>query len=232
MIDVLRATTTIIYALQAGAKTVVPCREIDEALLLAKKYPRDEVILGGERGGLPIEGFDLGNSPEEYTPQRVQGKIVIFTTTNGTQALIHARQAKLILLGAFVNASAVAEKLLGQDAVDLLCAGTEGRPGDDDMLFAGMLVEKLQRQGGGLYELNAQAIAARDLWLHTLTNIRTPGTELTMPERLAKNLQNSLGGENLVRVGLERDILAAAQIDRFAIVPRFDPRTSCIQLEK
>ena len=109
VIDVLRATTTIIYALQAGAKAVVPCREIAEARSIADTFPPNKKIIGGERGGLPIEGFDLGNSPEQYTPDRVQGKTIIFTTTNGTQALLHAKKAKQILLGAFVNASVVAE---------------------------------------------------------------------------------------------------------------------------
>jgi 2-phosphosulfolactate phosphatase len=254
VIDVLRATTTIIYALQAGAKAVIPCREIDEARQIAKRFPPHEKILGGERGGLPIDGFDLGNSPEDYTPDRVQGKTVVFTTTNGTQALLHAKKAKQILLGAFVNASAVAQHLFGQEEVHLLCAGTDGQPTDEDILLAGMLAKKLQRQGGAHYELNAEAIAACDLWRHTLEIIRgdcpdfrghhaggmvvengtvpfrhRPTTEPPWPEPLAKILRHSLGGANLASLAMDRDILAAARIDRFAIVPKFNPETSCIQ---
>ncbi len=232
VIDVLRATTTIIYALQAGAKTVIPCGEIDEARRIAAGFSPNEKILGGERGGLKIEGFDLGNSPEEYTPERVRGKTVVFTTTNGTQALLHAKRAKQILLGAFVNATEVVQHLFGQEAVHLLCAGTDGQSSEDDILLAGMLAEKLQRQGGAQYKLNDQAIAACKLWRHTLEIIQAPMTESPEPEPLAKILSHSLGGKNLVSLGMDRDILAAARIDRFAIVPRFDPRTSRIQIVK
>jgi 2-phosphosulfolactate phosphatase len=246
VIDVLRASTTIIYALQAGARAVIPYGEVDEARKMAAWYLPDERILGGERGRVLIDGFDLGNSPEEYTAEAVGGKTVIFTTTNGTRALIHARQAGEILIGAFVNASAVANILQGREVVHLLCAGTEGQASNDDILCAGMLVEILRRPGGGQCELNDQAIAAGDLWLHTFTmdaasgglsrfsghrraamvgeNGNVPFTP--EPERLTEVLKESLGGKNLVLLGLQRDILAAARIDRFAIVPRFDPRTS------
>jgi 2-phosphosulfolactate phosphatase len=232
VVDVLRAATTIVYALQAGAKCVVPCREIDEARRIAARFAPHEVILGGERGGLPIEGFDLGNSPEEYKPDRVRGKTVVFTTTNGTQALLHARKAKKILLGAFVNASAVAEKLAGLETVHILCAGTEGEPSDDDVLFAGMLAEKLQRKGGGQCNLNDQAVAAHELWRHTLEIARATAAQPLKGEPLAKILRHTLGGRNLVSLGLDRDILAAAQIDRYHIVPEFNLETSRIQVIK
>ncbi len=232
VIDVLRASTTIIYALQAGAKAVIPCQEIEEARRIAAGFSPNEKILGGERGGVPIEGFDLGNSPDEYTPQRVRGKTVVFTTTNGTRALLHAKRAKQIVIGAFVDATAVVQHLKGQEDVHLLCAGTDGQPTDEDIMLAGMLVEKLQRQGGGQYKLNDEAIAACDLWRHTLELIQTPMTEPPGPEPLAKILRHSLGGKNLVSLGMDRDILAAARIDRFAVVPRFDPETSRIEVVK
>ncbi len=232
VIDVLRAATTIVYALQAGAKTVIPCREIDEARSIASRFPPNEKILGGERGGMPIEGFDVGNSPEEYTPERVRGKTIVFTTTNGTQALLHAKMAKQIWLGAFVNATAVVRHLVGQETVHLLCAGTDGQSSDDDILLAGMLAEKLQRQGGMQYKLNDQGIAACELWRHTLEIIQAQMTEPPEPEPLAKILRHSLGGQNLVSLGLDRDILAAARIDRFAIVPQFNAETARIQVMK
>jgi 2-phosphosulfolactate phosphatase len=242
VIDVLRASTTITYALAAGAKAVIPCGEIEESLAVAAKFPADEKILSGERGGLPIDGFDLGNSPEEYTPERVRGKTIVFTTTNGTRALLHAKKAKQILLGAFVNASAVAERLIGQETVHLLCAGTDGQPTDEDIMLAGMLAEKL-RQGGAVCRLNHEAIAACDLWRHTLMTIQRDspifvdtkiGTVPFKPEAepLAKILRHTLGGQNLVSLGFERDILAAARIDRFAIVPQYDPETSHITIVK
>jgi 2-phosphosulfolactate phosphatase len=232
VIDVLRASTTIIYALQAGAKAVIACGEIDEARRIAAGFSPNEKILGGERGGVPIGGFDLGNSPEEYTPERVRGKTVIFTTTNGTRALIHAKRARQIVFGAFVNATAVVQHLIGQEDVHLLCAGTDGQPTDEDIILAGMLVEKLQRRGGAQYKLNDQAIAACELWRHTLEIIQLPMTETPEPEPLAEMLRHSLGGRNLVSLGMDRDILAAARIDRFAIVPQFNPETSYIEVVK
>ena len=231
VIDVLRATTTIIYALAAGAKTIIPCGEIDEARSVAARFSPNEKILGGERGGAKIEGFDLGNSPEEYTPERVRGKTVVFTTTNGTRALLHAKRAGQILLGAFVNSTATVQRLIGQEMVHLLCAGTDGQPTDEDIMLAGMLAEKL-RQGGAEYKLNDQAIAACDLWRHTLEIARASMTSPPGAEPLAKTLRHSLGGQNLVSLGLDRDILAAARIDRFKIAAQFNPETSCVQAVK
>src|ERR1700761_4796956 len=88
VIDVLRATSTMIHALAAGSDAIIPCLEIDEARRLAGGYPRGSAILAGERGGLPIEGFDLGNSPGAFTPAACSGKTVVMTTTNGTRAIL------------------------------------------------------------------------------------------------------------------------------------------------
>src|SRR3954447_24007137 len=102
VVDVLRATTTIVHALAAGARAVVPCLEVEEARQRAANLPAGSAVLGGERQGLRIEGFDLGNSPTEYTPERVAGKTVVFTTTNGTRAMLHARGARRVVLGSLV----------------------------------------------------------------------------------------------------------------------------------
>src|SRR5215218_3513126 len=92
VVDLLRATSTICQALAAGATEVVPFLEVSQALEAAEKHGRRDIVLGGERGGKRIDGFDLGNSPAEYTPATVGGRRVFFTTTNGTRALDHARQ--------------------------------------------------------------------------------------------------------------------------------------------
>jgi len=230
VIDVLRACTTIAHALEAGAREVIPCEEVDEARSIAQRVPDGEVILGGERKGLPIDGFDLGNSPSEYTFARVEGKTVVFTTTNGTRAMIHARLANHIIIGAFVNVTAVFEELAGQEQIHLLCAGTNGQMSHDDVLLAGLLVERIQREGGLLYEQNAQAITARETWLHSFALPRAIGAEPLEPERLAKELRKSLGGRNLVSIGREDDILDAARIDQFSSVPALDPNRMRIQL--
>src|SRR4051812_24899969 len=103
VIDVLRATTTIVWALAAGAREVIPCLEVEDARRAIAEYPPGTGVCGGERSGLPIEGFELGNSPAEYTAARVAGKAVIFTTTNGARALFHCHHAQRVLIGAFAN---------------------------------------------------------------------------------------------------------------------------------
>jgi 2-phosphosulfolactate phosphatase len=230
IIDVLRSSTTIVHALEAGASEVIPCLEVDEARQLADRLPRGKVILGGERNGLRIDGFELGNSPAEYSPHQVGGKTIVFTSTNGTRAMARARQAGRILIGAFVNVTAVARRLLGQQQIHLLCAGTRGQIGQDDLLLAGLLVERLCRQAAPACQQNAQAVSARQSWLQTFAVPQALGQQLPEPQRLAQELRKSPGGKNLLALGLEEDILAAAQIDRFDSVPELDPQTFHIRL--
>ena len=226
VIDVLRATTTIVTALAAGARSIWPCSSIDEARERArdvlKGFPRpstsatapETVVLGGERGGLKIEGFDLGNSPAEYTAESVGGKAVVLTTTNGTKALLHAVGAKPIL-GAFVNLSAVCRELGGSVQVDLLCAGTDGKITREDVLLAGAIVARLTEEPH--WQPDDQALIARDAWLHVAG--RMSGNDLQA--RLVAALRASRGGRNLIEIGMAADIELAADIDRFTIVPRF-----------
>lgn len=230
VIDVLRASTTIVHALEAGAREIIPCLEVEEARARAAEFPREEVVLAGERQGLPIEGFDLGNSPTEYTRDRVEGKTVVFTTTNGTRAMSRCRSAERVLIGAFVNASAVCEGLGGREQVHLLCAGRRGQYGPDDGLLAGLLVDRLQQQRNGGYELNGQAVAAREEWRGFLASPLEGGDGPLDPESLAAKLQLSAAGRHLAATGQLGDILTAAQIDRFGSVPELDPKTFRIRL--
>jgi 2-phosphosulfolactate phosphatase len=181
--------------------------------------------LGGEREGLPIDGFDLGNSPAEYTSERVAGKTVIFTTTNGTRAMWRCGQADRVLLGAFVNAKAIFEQLVGVGQIHLLCAGTRGEFGRDDILLAGLLVDRLQRAGGIRYQLNVQALTARENWTSSFTIPHSLGAEPLDPELLAKELRKSPAGRNVTAIGREEDILTASRIDRFDIVPELDTKS-------
>ena len=136
VVDILRATTTIVHALAAGAKEVIPLLDVAEARCKAQAIG-SAVMLGGERGGKRIEGFDLGNSPTEYTAEAVGGKSVVFTTTNGTRAMQLCRSANRVLIGAFTNFSAVCRELEREEHVDILCAGTDGQITREDVLFAG-----------------------------------------------------------------------------------------------
>src|SRR3954469_17118877 len=135
VIDVLRATSTICRALAAGAREVVPFVTIEDALAAAEKVGRANVVLGGERRGVLIPGFDLGNSPGEYTPARCKRVTVVLTTTNGTRALLRAAEGERVLVGAFVNYSAVCEQLRADGRpVHIVCAGTDGEVSLEDTL--------------------------------------------------------------------------------------------------
>src|SRR5437588_13012226 len=111
VVDVLRATTTIVHALAAGCTSVRPCATVEEARELAGQMRAGRVLLGGERGGAPLPGFDLGNSPREYTAKLCHGSTLVLTTSNGTRALVRAAEAERTILAAFVNYSAVCEQL-------------------------------------------------------------------------------------------------------------------------
>lgn len=230
VIDVLRASTTMVYALEAGAREIVPCLEVEDARRVAAELPPQETVLGGERGGLRIEGFDLGNSPTEYSIEAVSHRTVVFTTTNGTRALLQCRQAQRVLIGAFVNASAVVRQLAGQAKIALVCAGTEDQYSRDDVLLAGLLVDQLQKITGQTYQLNVQALTARENWTSAFAVPYVTGAERLPAELLAAQLRTSLGGRNLTAVGLDADILTAAELDRFQSVPELDLQTFRVRL--
>jgi 2-phosphosulfolactate phosphatase len=208
----------------ASAKALVAAAAeltgVSAATLPATHENGPEPLLGGERAGLPIDGFDLGNSPCEYTPQVVAGRTIVFTTTNGTQALLACNASRRVLIGSFVNYSAVLNELTGDLPIHLLCAGTRGRVTREDALFAGALVEKLAGRIVEEEALNDEARMARDAWCHAMGNIRPPARRAN--QHLAEALQHTQGGRNLIAVGLTRDIADAAQIDRYDFVPVFD----------
>src|SRR5687768_8753850 len=144
VLDVLRATTTIAQALANGARSIYPVSSIEEALRLANTFGRDEVLLCGERKCLPIEGFDLGNSPTEFTRERVAGKTLVMTTTNGTAAFALIGGASRVLIGSLLNISAVVDDLArtGADPV-ILCAGRERHFALEDATAAGLTAARL-----------------------------------------------------------------------------------------
>jgi 2-phosphosulfolactate phosphatase len=219
MMDVLRASTTIAYALAAGAVNVVPCFEIDEARQVAAGFEAGAALLGGERGGRPIAGFDLGNSPHEYTHGSVAGKTIVFTTTNGTAALMQCRKAARVMIGSFVNLSAVVEELAGRPSVHLLCAGTQGRITREDVLCAGAISDLLLQRNAEISLANDSARIALEVWR---TAVAQPFEPRAASEILKHALCDTQGGRNLAAIGLARDIDAASEVDRFDIVPRLD----------
>lgn len=224
VIDVLRATTTISHALAAGATRVFPTLTTEDAFTMRKtlleQSPCQSVLLGGERGGVLIEGFDLGNSPEDYTEVRVSGKTLIFSTTNGTRAMFRLLEADSIYLACFNNVDAVAMCLLKFPKITILCAGTDGKYTEEDMLLAGMLTERLMRLSVECYALNTYAVAAKERWDTSFPVAKRIGNEPIHPENLAQILRQSRGGKNLMQLGLGKDILAASRINQFCVVPQ------------
>lgn len=144
VIDVLRATTTMVEAIANGASHVVPVREIEEAIALYRARG-EQSVLAGERNGLPIEGFELGNSPQDFTPERVQGKTVILTTSNGTEALYAVRNSDPIFIGCMRNRKALVNRLIKEENnISLVCAGTQNQFSADDYYCAGAIIQGLR----------------------------------------------------------------------------------------
>ena len=226
VIDVLRASTVISHALAAGARAVIPALEVDEARRIAAGLPAGDALLGGEREGLPIAGFDLGNSPSEYTPATVGGRTVVFTTTNGTRAMNRCRAAARVLVGAFVNLSAVCDCIKRSTStplppIHLLCAGTRGRITREDVLFAGAVIDRLLTDGAvDETAQNDQARIARAAWREA-----TGGESPISTKKLAAELRNTQGGRNLKAIHLERDIDDVAQLDSLRVVPELNVLT-------
>jgi 2-phosphosulfolactate phosphatase len=162
-IDVLRATTTLAVARQNGAGRVIPVATPEEAFARREREPG--ALLCGERDGRRIQGFDLGNSPAEYGRETVEGRPLIFASTNGSLALLATAPCRRRLLGAFVNASAVVDALQGGPRVLLVCAGKLGAFALEDAACAGWLCARLAERGARLAGPAARlalALAPRD----------------------------------------------------------------------
>lgn len=220
VIDVLRASTTMITALAHGAVAVMPRRSIEEARAAAAACPG--AVLGGERGCVRIEGFDVGNSPLEYTLARVAGRTVVITTTNGTAALAACHEATEVLVGAMVNRTAVAaaaKRLAlaqGLSAVHLVCAGTDGEVTREDVLTAGAILDAAAHDDDATHDsLDEPARVAREQYRELVKNHVS-----NLSNSIVHAFRDSAGGKNLVALGMECDITAAATIDSLPVVPR------------
>ncbi len=216
VVDVLRATTSIVQALARGCSAVVPCAEIDEARRIAEGLPAGTAILGGERGGKPIQGFDLGNSPGEYSADACRGKTLVMTTTNGTRALLASLEAEVVLAGAFVNLAATVQRLIHERRpIHVVCAGTEGRISYEDALLAGALVSRFADLDHE--PANDEAWIARGLWERVQENVWSredhPGRGGEDPP-LVHYLRRGAGGRRVTELGLGADVAFAASINR------------------
>lgn len=209
VIDVLRATTTIITALNNGAREVVPVNSIEFAMKVSGNSFGGQTLLGGERNTKKIEGFTLGNSPLEYTREAIEGKSLILFTTNGTKATVKAKFSENLFLLGFNNLEAVAKHLasLNKD-VEILCAGSNGMFCIEDTICAGKLIEKIEELSGKL-ELSDSAKACV-----TLAN--------SSDEDMLQMLRGCEHGKLLIENGFEDDLNYVADLNTIDAVPYFD----------
>jgi len=247
VIDVLRATTTLVEGLANGARSVVPCESVEAARAVRDERGAD-VLLGGERNCQLIPGFDLDNSPASWGAGRVAGRDIAFTTTNGTRALLRAVQADRIYTAALVNRSAVLRQLAGETRpVHIVCAGTEGTVSLEDSLCAGALVAGLWGEGGrekkestggasgtreeGKEEVLAEPAAHGEVTLNDSARLALALWEAhgaTLESRVAA-MRAGRGGHNLRRLGMETDIVTAARLDQVDLVPEYLPQSRAIR---
>ena len=209
VIDILRATSVIIQALSQGAMEVVPASTVEEAFQMAKNFPEGTTLLGGERGSKKIEGFDLGNSPREYIAEKVKGKRVILTTTNGTKAFHSVSSGREVIAGSFFNIGATAKWCLDLNRDILLFpSGDGGSFSLEDTVCGGMLIDQVTKTVKKSIDLTDAAQSA-----------------LILYERFENNLievfRVSCHGKDLVAKGFEDDLTYCAQIDITDIVPTF-----------
>jgi 2-phosphosulfolactate phosphatase len=201
VVDVLRATTTIAAALFAGCPAVIPAETPEEAREIARSRG---CLLGGERESVRIEGFDFGNSPLEYTPEKIDGRPIAFTTTNGTRAMRACDACETLVAASFVNRDAVV-RFLKQSKNDILivCAGTRGEPSIEDTACAGMLIDSLGESPSPSNEAQ-EAVA---IWNRSRDSLG------------AMMKKEGSHGRSLVALGFERDVDFAAALNKCDALP-------------
>jgi 2-phosphosulfolactate phosphatase len=216
VIDILRATTSIVAALANGAKAVVPAGATDEAIRIAQNLEKDGVLLAGERRYERISGFALGNSPGEMTAAAVGGKTLVMSTTNGTPAIQAAEGGHPVLIGAATNFAAIVERarplVEEAGALAILCAGRERGFALEDAYAAGRFAHALIPPGmRRRVVLNDAAIAALEL-------IKRYG------DRWKRAVSASSAAHELIQKGFKADVLAATECDRYDLVPVYADR--------
>lgn len=212
VIDVLRSSTTIAHALANGAREIIPVATVENAVKVSGSLFGDVTIRGGERNGKMIQGFNLGNSPLEYTEANVKGKSIIFCTTNGTVALVKGRHTRNMIVGGFINVSKVVEFMreVNEDFI-LLCSGRAPALGGfslEDTICAGMIVHRLSEGTMEGIELTDSALAAKSLFK-------------SMGRSISKMLKNCEHGRYLIEIGFKDDLKICGEIDSVQVLPQW-----------
>jgi 2-phosphosulfolactate phosphatase len=208
VIDILRATSTIVEALNNRAKEVIPVGNLEFAMKASGSFFGGNIILGGERNTKKIEGFALGNSPLEYTKKIVKGRTIILYTTNGTKAVVKTKFSETLVLCSFTNLSAVANFLFNSDKdVEILCAGKNGGFCIEDTICAGMLISEIIKMG-------KQAIL-NDAAKVSVFLSKSYGDDLV------KILTECEHGKLLIENGFEKDIEYCSNVGSIDLIPIF-----------
>ena len=214
VIDVLRASTTIAVALANGARTVIPFESSEDVIIRSKSFSKSDVKLAGERKMHTIPGFDLGNSPREFTKEAVEGKTVLLSTTNGTVALISVNGARDTVVASFVNFSPVVallrSALRGGTDVAILCAGHDRHFSLEDAVCAGKFARAVTKDLTGV-QINDGAYAAGML-------------DARYEEHIARVFADSEHGRALAEAGFADDLVVAGTLDAYPVVPIYQDR--------
>lgn len=209
IIDVLRATSVIAHALNAGAKEIIPVGSIDFAMKISSNTHASQSLLCGERNTKIIEGFNLGNSPEEYTEEKVKGKTIILFTTNGSKSVVKAKFSQNLFTCSFNNLKSIADHLvnLGED-VEILCAGSNGMFCIEDTVCAGKLISEIQKINTG--------IEVTDAAKASLVLSKEFGGDIT------EMLKDCEHGKLLTENDFGRDLEICGKLNSRNVVPFFD----------
>ncbi len=203
VIDIFRATSSMCYGIANGAEAIIPVASVEAC----HSYRDTDYLLAAERNGEVVEGFDFGNSPFSYTAEKVSGRTIVLTTTNGTHAINESREAQKVLIGSFLNLSALSTWLKNQpNDVLLLCAGWKNKVNLEDSLFAGALAYQLQNEG---YKFDDSAILAADLYHMAQYDL----------DGFLKKTSHS---ERLKELKIEADIAFCLQVDLIDAIPVLD----------
>jgi 2-phosphosulfolactate phosphatase len=207
VIDVLRASTTIATALTNGAKEIIPVSSIENAVKISGNLFGEVTLRAGERNAKMIEGFNLGNSPLEYTEEVVKGKSIIFVTTNGSAAIVKGKHARHLAVASFVNLSTVVSYLRElQSDVTIICAGKENRFCIEDAVCAGKIINELERTAKLELAPDDGGVAAVAL-------------DRAFGKNILKMLKASEHGRYLAEIGFQEDLKVCAELDSLHILP-------------